>query len=445
MTARVTGLGLFERRDLRAAAGLYLLSTLVFVAFLRPEARTQHTAFNHFALLAEAWLEGRLDLGGPPPAYAGNNDFAWFEGRTYVVFPPLPALLLVPWVAVLGGAAAVPDALLFALFAGLAPAFLLLALEKLGRLGRSQLSLREHTALAVCFAFGSVYFFSAVEGTVWFAAHVVGTTLVAAYVLSAVGGQRALASGVLLALAFLSRAPVIFGALLFVVELVQAKTPKAAACPLKQPLAFLRALPAREIAGELSRFLLPLLVAVLLVFVHNQLRFGDPFEFGYRYLRITWQDRIERWGLFDYHYLAKNLGVVLTSLPFIPGSNGAPFQINHHGLALWITTPLYLALIGTRCLRREPGLTLAALTVALPSLLYQNTGWLQFGYRFSNDYAVFLFALLVGAGFRLRGTWVLLAALALVVNAFGAWTFGRSEYQRFYFTDPTQRILYQPD
>ena len=445
MTARVTGLGVFDRRDLRAAAGVYLLSTLVFVAFLRPEARTQHTAFNHFALLAEAWLDGRLDLGGPPPAYAGNNDFAWFEGRTYVVFPPLPALLLVPWVAVLGGADAVPDALLFALLAGLAPAFLLLALEKLGRLGRSQLSLREHTALAACFALGSVYFFSAVEGTVWFAAHVVGTTLVAAYVLSAVGGQRALAVGrVARARLPCARA----GDLRRVVVRSGAFAGQDAESSRVPPEAAARVpacTPRARDRGRARALSLPLLVAVLLVFVHNQLRFGDPFEFGYRYLRITWHDRIERWGLFDYHYLAKNLGVVLTSLPFIPGSNGAPFQINHHGLALWITTPLYLALIGTRCLRREPGLTLAALAVALPSLFYQNTGWVQFGYRFSNDYAVLLFALLVGAGFRLRGGWALLAALALVVNAFGAWTFGRSEYQRFYFTDPTQRILFQPD
>ncbi|MBX4298655.1 hypothetical protein K4H04_23130, partial [Mycobacterium tuberculosis] len=53
-----------------------------------------------------------------------------------------------------------------------------------------------------------------------------------------------------------------------------------------------------------------------------------------------------KWGLFGYHYLSKNLGVMLTILPWprAPGSDPtrfAPFQINEHGLALWFTTPLY--------------------------------------------------------------------------------------------------------
>ena len=83
--------------------------------------------------------------------------------------------------------------------------------------------------------------------------------------------------------------------------------------------------------------------------------------------------------------------------------------------------------------------------VAWPSLLYQNSGWVQFGYRFSNDYAVFLFALLAVGGGRWRGLFAGAALWALAVNAFGAATFGRGEYVDYYFVDPTQRILYQPD
>ena len=140
---------------------------------------------------------------------------------------------------------------------------------------------------------------------------------------------------------------------------------------------------------------------VLLTFLHNQLRFGDPFEVGYRFLGIAWQHRIEKWGLFGYHYLAKNLGVVLTSLPFWTPRGAAPFQINVHGLALWITTPVYLWLLWPRRTavpHRALWITVAC--VALPTLFYQNTGWVQFGYRFSNDYAVFLFALLAVGGYR---------------------------------------------
>src|SRR5262245_3682930 len=102
-------------KDGRRRSGLAFLIYLVFVgvaALVAPRAIFQgHTPFNHFALQAEAWLAGRLDLGGPPPAYAGNNDFALTDGRYFVVFPPFPALLLAPWVKLAGSAEALPDGL----------------------------------------------------------------------------------------------------------------------------------------------------------------------------------------------------------------------------------------------------------------------------------------------------------------------------------------------
>jgi hypothetical protein len=185
---------------------------------------------------------------------------------------------------------------------------------------------------------------------------------------------------------------------------------------------------------------------LVLTLIHNQRRFGDPFEVGYRYLGVAWQLRIEKWGLFSYHYLAKNLGVVLTSLPFMTPSSPVPFQINMHGLALWLTTPAYLWLLWP-ARRSVPhrALWITVACVALPTLLYQNTGWLQFGYRFSTDYSVFLFALLAIGGYRFGRAFQLAACAAVLINAFGAWTFGRPEYAAYYFQDNTQRIMYQPD
>jgi hypothetical protein len=40
---------------------------------------------------------------------------------------------------------------------------------------------------------------------------------------------------------------------------------------------------------------------------------------------------------------------------------------------------------------------------------------------------------------------LLLSLWAVLVNAFGALSFGRSEYAKYYFADPSQRIFYQPD
>ncbi|HET9959406.1 MAG TPA: hypothetical protein VFQ61_33175 [Polyangiaceae bacterium] len=419
--------------NLRAALALYALFTTVAFALASPELFRQHTHANHFALLAEAWLQGRLDLPGPPPAYTGNDDFAYFEGRHFIVFPPFPALLVLPLVGLLGSAARLPDGAFFLGCAGAAPALLFMALQKLSAVGISARSQRENWVIAALFGFGSVYFFSAVQGTVWFAAHVVGTSLAAGFLYCAIGAEHPIWAGVLLGLAGATRTPLFFAAPFFFFECLRGRSWRELGSN-------------RELRSRGLAFCLPLLGVGLLLALHNLARFHDPLEFGYRYLTVVWRARIERYGLFSFHYLPRNLGVLLTSLPWWHQPR-APWVINLHGLALWFTTPLYLLLPWSQVHRSEAarGLAWTALCVALPSLFYQNTGWLQFGYRFSNDYAPFLFAWFAVGGLRLRGVALAFAIWGVCVNALGALTFGRPEYSRFYFAERTQTVLYEPD
>ena len=100
-----------RRRPLLVAIGIYALATLAFALTSPATVFQGHTPFNHYALLADGWLHGRLDLGGPPPAYTGNNDFAYFAGKHYVSFPPFPAVLIAPLVALSGGAERTRDGL----------------------------------------------------------------------------------------------------------------------------------------------------------------------------------------------------------------------------------------------------------------------------------------------------------------------------------------------
>src|SRR5256885_1197137 len=68
-------------------------------------------------------------------------------------------------------------------------------------------------------AFGTVYFFTAVQGEVWFAAHVVAVPLIAGYLMCAPGAERPVLAGLLLVLAFATRGmPVALGGVLFVLE-----------------------------------------------------------------------------------------------------------------------------------------------------------------------------------------------------------------------------------
>jgi hypothetical protein len=199
----------------------------------------------------------------------------------------------------------------------------------------------------------------------------------------------------------------------------------------------------RALLSKLVRFGLPLLAIGLLAMWMNHARFDDPFEFGHTHLQIRWRARIEKWGLFNYHYLGRNLAVMLATLPWL--SSTAPFlKIGRHGLALWVTTPHLLAVLWPKKSSLTMlGLVLAALGTALLSLLYQNSGWIQFGYRFSLDYAVLLFALLALGGRRFGKGFVALFVLAVAINLFGAITFDR--VPRYYDQDSTQRVIFQPD
>ena len=404
---------------------------------------------NHYVHLAQAWLQGRLDIGAKPP---GTNDWACFDAvdrgpcpegrysfsgpdaeryRWYVSFPPLPALLLLPLVAIFG--LGTLDALFWALFAGLGPMLLFVVLRYLRESGQSERSARDDLLVTALFALGSVYYFVAVQGTVWFAAHVVATAFVCLYLLFSFGARRPGAAGLSLGLAFLCRPATLLLAPFFLLQAVRAGKKEGRQSSGSESYC-LR-------AGTL--FVLPLALIIAATIWHNAARFADPFEFGHRFLQIRWRPRIETWGLFSTHYLPRNLTVFFLSLPWLIPSS--PFvRISRHGLALWFSSPnLLWSLWPEKLDRTSLALWAAVLPTAICTLLYQNTGWIQFGYRFSLDYLPLLFVLIALSRRRFGVAFMCCAAFSIAVNTFGAITFDR--FGQFYDDDPTQQVIFQPD
>ena len=454
-------------RRVLIALGIYLVAGSVFAAVAGPARLAEHTAYNHYALLADAWLHGRQDLPAGAPHYAGNNDFATFHGKTYISFPPFPAVLMLPLVKVAGSPENFRDGQFMVWLAGVGPALLFLLLEKLRRTGRSTRSELEDIFLSLLFAFGTVYFFTAVEGTVWFAAHVVSVALVAGYMLCALDAEHPVLAGLLLVCSFATRPVTNLFAIFFALEALRVSAGGEIPAPgpegatwRERAAATWNTLDRGALLRRYAAFALPILPVLGLCAWSNHSRFEhwSPADFGHEYLSVAWHDRMQKWGLFGYHYLGKNLACALTILPWFPahgtrtsllGPGGVPpFQINEHGLALWFTTPVYLWLLRPKERGWLHGALLA--TVAGPALmllLYQNTGWRQFGYRFSNDYAPLLFMLLA-IGRRPLG-WLFRAAAVwgVAVNLFGAITFDRGDArcERFYYRDGSQVTVYQPD
>ncbi len=415
------------------ALAIFTITLFGFLGTASSETLGAHTPFNHYALLAEGFLHGRMHLEGPPPAYTQNNDFAVYGERWWVSFPPAPAVLILPLVAISGSAEATRDGVFFLFLAAIAPAILFLALE---RMTEERLSVRSplvNAALSLAFAFGTVFWFSAVQGTVWFAGHAVATLAAMGYLFASISARRPLLAGLCLGVAVAARPSLAFAAPLFTLEV-------------------LRTLPktGRNVRAALvpfARFALPLACVAVALAVFNAARFGDPLEFGHRYLDVVWRPRMERWGLFSFHYVGRNLGVALASTPFVGGP--VPFQITGHGLALWITSPfLGWALFprampsSSRSLHRA--LAVTVLLVAAVDLAYHNTGWVQFGYRFSNDWVGFAIAMIALGRRRLGLPFLAAVGLSVLVNAFGAVSFGRPAYARYYVAAPVETI-FEPD
>ncbi|GIW12368.1 MAG: hypothetical protein KatS3mg061_3425 [Dehalococcoidia bacterium] len=124
------------------------------------------------------------------------------------------------------------------------------------------------------------------------------------------------------------------------------------------------------------------------------------------------------WGWFSLHYLPENLHALLLALP--RWEHGA-LRPDWNGMSVLLTTP---ALVLLPCARRPRLLVVAAwLAIALllvPLMTYYNTGYKQFGYRFSLDLMpAALLLLALASGRQLAGWAVALIGVGIVVNAWG--------------------------
>ena len=437
----------------------------------------RQSAAPHFVLQADAWLSGKLSIDRPK-----GDDWAKVEtvvldngtevsGRRlrsrptfrvlggdeidakrirsskgvthYVSFPPFPALLMVPGAIIAGKGAndVIPTLIVAALILPLA----LLLLRRLADAKLSTRTLTDDLWLVATLAFGSVLFFSAVQGKVWFTAHVVGVALALVYAWASIEARSPIVAGLALGAAALTRTPMAFMFPLFVFEVWRMASRKVsddtvatlgegepeASASGRMNLRAGKAAVRKAMIRPLVRFVIPVACFAIAGMIYNYARFGSATEFGHSFLEVRQQAQIEQYGLASTKYLGRNLAVALALLPE-PLHKAPWFQISGHGLALWFTTPLLLTLLRPRdktVLNLPLYVTFAA--VALPSLLYQNSGWVQFGYRFSLDYMVFLIMLLAVGGRPLRAFAKALVVFGIVVNLFGAITFDRKwEYYR---------------
>src|SRR5262249_5656786 len=77
---------------------VFVCALFTYAASAYVVGRTRTPAGAQFDQLAESFLHGHLYL----PTPRSTADLTEYLGHWYVAFPPLPAILLMPWVAIAG-------------------------------------------------------------------------------------------------------------------------------------------------------------------------------------------------------------------------------------------------------------------------------------------------------------------------------------------------------
>jgi hypothetical protein len=391
---------------------------------------------------AHAYLEGRADIRWPVDEGPHQN---WYfqdvlplpgTGFAQLPFPPLPAIVLLPVVAVFG--LGTNGAIVAAVLGALNVALCWLALRTIVRL-------RDAALLATVFyGFGTVAWYASMLGSTWFLAHVVAST----FLFLAIGvasrsdpeldpevGARAAApargivAGLLFGLAALARLTTVFGAPFF---------------------AFVGS------GGSVRRSLTAAAGAAIplsLLIAYNLATTGAILHPAYQHLyEVEHRPRPElvnpEWAIEDVRYIPQNAVIMLawppqTPLLDDPSCRAATDRLQGLGLlfdracplirpdplgmSLLLTSPAYLlavpAIVWGWRRRVVAGSALAVLAIALVDLAHFSQGWVQFGYRFSNDFAPFA-VILVAIGIARTGVGpvsLLLVGASVVVNAWGVW------------------------
>src|SRR5262249_13068177 len=159
---------------------------------------------------------------------------------------------------------------------GLCPTLLFLLLRRLPQdLGpKESAPMASETCLWLTglFAFGSVFYFSAVLGQVWFTAHVVSLVLCGIYLLCALPPRYPVIAGLCMGGLFNTRPQMVALGLIFVLELLAQQNPEspdAGRYPLSLPR--LRGLSWRRLFVPLILFMVPALLLVAAGCAYNSL------------------------------------------------------------------------------------------------------------------------------------------------------------------------------
>ena len=272
--------------------------------------------YRSYTLQACAWLNGRLDVGG---------QYTWLElavvgDQYYVSFPPFPSFVLLPFAIFFGQDT--PDHLISMTCTVIG---IIYALKVFERVSGSML----HAGGYVLFLYlGNGYLFISMQGWVWFLAQCMCFTLSLMAIYYAVSGKGGI-SMTCWACAVGCR------------PMVVVYYPLLCACLYKSWKSIDHGMLPKVFVRRLMICLLPAIGIGIVYMSLNIARFGNPFEFGHKYLPefINAEN-----GQFSFEYLEEHLKQLLR-LPRTGGKDGALIYDTFDCMAFWLIAPMTLVFV----------------------------------------------------------------------------------------------------
>lgn len=380
-----------------------LLALVIYTAFALVHPPILHAStYAYFNYLADAFNHGQLALRVLP---SSTHDLSVVNGKEYLYWPPFPAVVLMPFVAIFG--VQFSDVLLTLAIGAGNVALVALLLRRATERGVISLDQVQRGLLVLFFALGTVHLTLAPFGRVWFTAQLIGFAAVALAYLAALSmrGTAAFAcAGLAMAAALTTRNHLVFTGV--------------------WPAAYLLVQHWRDGWRRVLVYVLagsvPVIIAVGLLGWYNWARFGSLTDNGLAYHQMSdfFRADYEKYGAFNLHYVPTNL---YYQYIYYPSSTTKQSLL---GGSLFLLSPVFFAAVWGVVVGRPRWSTalllVSVLLTAVPILLLMGTGWQQWGPRYTLDFGVPLL-LLTAIGVR---RWRPSLVLVLTVIAIGQYAVG---------------------
>jgi hypothetical protein len=347
-------------------------------------AHGRSSPYNNYVLLAQALLHGHAWIAWP-----GNYiDALPFNGQYYIIEGPMPAVLLLPFVAIFGTFNQTALAVVLGAVA-IGAAF------ELGE--RFGVPLQTNVWVCAFLLAGTDLLWCAMLGDVWFIAHVCAVCFTMLALVELAGSKRAWLVALWAGCAILSRFDLVL------------------ALPVYAYL-----LGDRERVRSFASVLVPIAVVWI---GYNLARWGTWYDIGYTAWYHQDQAGMPTGSPFRLQYFPYELWSFFIQAP--QRIAAYPYLApSISGVALtWTSPALVLAFFARKPVRWVVALWVAAALCAAPNFVYYVNGFAQFGMRHALDFEPFLVALIFLAARKERlPRWgMALMAYSMVVGLWGVW------------------------